>query len=246
MPSEIMSLTSKPLLLLRFLKILLILLSNDVKLNPGPSAVSRAINLDDSDLVLKVSVPVPVYDVIVSMSVVQVDSTQGTLTGFSSLGTLDFNFKSGAENFVFNNIFHLGPSSTDFSVTFRATGGSFHGFVSVSTVPYLNANVKVTNSSVEPVPSLPQFPNPVPTSINHPSVLPVQIENIDPIEVSLVIGDTVPVSILNPSVFPVQIENADPIHVTIPVDNPVPISGSVSINNPIPSVAYTLLSAFKK
>lgn len=247
MLSEIMFLTTKPPLLLRFLKILLIILSNDVQLNPGPSAVSRSFNLANTSLVISVSVPIPVYDVQVTMAVSQVNQTTGTLTGFSSLGTLDLNFQSGTGT-TYNNSFHLGPASSNFTVTLQAAGGTFNGFISVSTIPNFSviSNVKVVNSSTEPIPSLPQFPNPVSTAITHPAVLPVQIENIDPVEVSLVIGDTVPVSILNPSILPVQIENSDPIHVTIPVENPIPITGSVSINNPIPSVASTLLSAFKK
>jgi hypothetical protein len=80
----------------------------------------------------------------------------------------------------------------------------------------------------------------------NPGVVPVQIENVDPIEVEFAIGEPLPVSIINPAVIPVQIDNVDPIEVTIPTTAPIPITGQVSIANPIPSVASTILNAFKK
>jgi len=55
-----------------------------------------------------------------------------------------------------------------------------------------------------------------------------------------------PVSIVSPAVLPVQIDNTDPIEVTIPTTAPIPITGQVSIANPIPSVASTILNALKK
>jgi hypothetical protein len=117
------------------------------------------------------------------------------------------------------------------------------GFSTEIPVPL---QVKVINSSIEPVPTLPVISNPVPVSLINPGVVPVQIENVDPIEVEFAIGEPLPVSIINPAVIPVQIDNVDPIEVTIPTTAPIPITGQVSIANPIPSVASTILNAFKK
>nr|UZT54513.1 MAG: hypothetical protein [flactilig virus 10] len=69
------------------------------------------------------------------------------------------------------------------------------------------------------------------------------------LNVNLSLSTSIPpvsVSIVSPAVLPVQIDNTDPIEVTIPTTAPIPITGQVSIANPIPSVASTILNALKK
>jgi hypothetical protein len=235
---------------LRILTLLLLLLSSDVHPNPGPiRSVSR---LTSNDTISFTGLNNLNYylSLIVSNGGAADNGYNITFsTAESSSNNISVRLSS-QDTYIYPPIF-LGQLS---NITFQIvqTNGNvtsrfnFTLFPSTSSTVPVPLNVKVINSSIEPVPTLPVISNPVPVSLINPSVLPVQIENIDPIEVEFAIGEPLPVSIINPTVFPVQIDNIDPIEVTIPTTAPIAVTGTVSIANPIPSVASTILNAFKK
>jgi hypothetical protein len=236
---------------IRILIKLLLLLSGDVHSNPGPFFLSsNRINI------------IPLNPIPFTISAVPLGPIQGTLSFTSSAGVIVITTPFGSVHttthtsnavdtivcpFNFNNVLSAwvcsasSPGNVNPALNWNLSVSS-----AVPSTISDPLNVKVINSSIEPVPTIPTFSAPIDTHIIAPSIFPVTIENSDPIEVSLSIGDTIPVSIINPSVFPVQIENSDPIHVTIPTDTPLPITGIVSIANPIPSLTSTFLNSFKK
>lgn len=231
---------------LRTLTLLLLLLSADVHSNPGP--IIKTFNRENTmptDLNFSITGPSPskLYDTTFTIFY------SGGISGLLTTPWGDIPIKSSSTGVFSMSFREVSQSVYNFSIS--DVSGSRFGCILVyndpisSNVP-VPLDVKVINSSIEPVPTLPIISNPVPVSLVNPSVIPVQIENVDPIEVEFAIGEPLPVSVINPTVFPVQIDNIDPIEVTIPTTAPIPITGQVSIANPIPSVASTILNAFKK
>jgi len=234
---------------IRLLIKFLLLLSGNVHLNPGPFYMLST-RVDNFAITSSTSLyGIPLGPIRGSLTITATAGAINLSTPFGTCFTTT-HASNSINSIVFPFEFENSLSSWNFSRISVTGSPALNLNLAVYTTTSSNIpdplNVKVINSSIEPVPTLPQLTSNVPVSIINPSVLPVQIENIDPIEVSLQIGDTLPVSVINPSIFPVQIENSDPIHVTIPTENPLPITGEVSIANPIPSLTTSLFNSFRK
>lgn len=234
---------------LRSLILLLLLSSSDVELNPGPF-YNFSFRIPTIQTIASQSITgIPTGRIEGLMSITSSAAAVNLQTPFGSCFTTSHESNQVCTiEFPFN--FDNSQSTWTFTRIFASANGALNVNLSISTevsspIPD-PLNVKVINSTIEPVPTIPIISNPIPVSLINPSVVPVQIENVDPIEVEFVVGEPLPVSVINPTVFPVQIDNTDPIEVTIPVTNPIPVTGTVSIANPIPSVASTLFNAFKK
>jgi len=194
---------------LRILTLLLLLLSADVHLNPGPF--------------YNFSFRIATIDTIPSQSITQIPTgpIEGLLTITSTAAAVHLQTPFGtcyttvhASNQISSILLPFNFTNTQSTWTFTRISSSSNGA--------LNVNLSICTS--------------VPSPISDP--LNVKVINS--------IGEPLPVSVINPTVFPVQIDNIDPIEVTIPTTAPIPVTGQVSIANPIPSVASTILNAFKK
>lgn len=215
---------------LRFLTLLLLLLSNDIESNPGPTFYRGG----NGNATLTINMPGFHPYPYISISALRPGGNVSTLA--VSTPGLVYTDNTGHASNTTMPFSPINPFTDTLIVTVASNMHWTVTVVSSNFQPTSPIEAKLTNVSTEPIP----------VSLINPSVLPVQIDNIDPIEVSFSVENPLPVSIINPSILPVQIESPDPISVTFPVTNPIPITGTVSIANPIPSVATTLLNAFKK
>jgi len=222
---------------------LLILLSCDVESNPGPIYSLSGLYSNSSPTLNVVSDEYTVSIVVNNTS----GDNAWTLSFNSSIGSNNINFRvTGTERVVFNDIY-CGALSGLFVISIAQTFGSTAARFNILFAPLYRpafSNVKVVNTTAERVPTTPQLSSPVNVTVAN-SNLPVTVSNVSPIEVE-VSNIPLQVGVVHPTLLPVLIENEQPISVSIPTTDPIPITGTVSISNPLPSVANSFLNAFKK
>jgi len=157
---------------LRSLILLLLLTSSDVHMNPGPFASMRTVIVNTSPQTITVPVNSSYSSVKIAFSMIVASGNSNSLTITSTTPGFNFTFAPQIANVFTSSPMEIGPNSAPFNISFSPSGfNSFHVLVSISF------------SNVE---------KPIPVSIINPAVLPVQIDNTDPIPI------TGQVSVANP------------------------------------------------
>lgn len=227
---------------IRSLIVLFLLLSN-IHPNPGP-IYSFAGNITSS------SVPVTLVSDEYSLSIVINNSSNENAWNISfpsSIGSNSITIRTaGTERVAFNDIY-CGALSGSFTVSISQVLGSTPARMNLLFAPLYRppfTNVKIVNTTSEKIPTIPQLTSTVNVAVTNTHV-PVEIVNPAPIGVE-VTNDPLQVAVVLPVLLPVVVENEEPIKVSVPATDPIPITGTVSISNPLPSVATTFLNAFKK
>lgn len=195
---------------LRYLTAILLLLSHDVEIQPGPYNFVHSGEISGSTTLLTIPVPSSYPKSTVCLTLQSLSDNAGTLNVTCSLNNLNVSFQPSNKSICQTDSLQFGTVSAPFTLTFTKIGaGNYVYFVAFSFYDYSDVlpfdapiEAQIVNSPDEPVP----------VSIINPSVFPVQIDNIDPIEV------TIPAS------------NPIPISGTVTIANPVPSVASTLLN----------------
>jgi len=141
----------------RSLILLLLLLSSDVHTNPGPFAFMRSFVINNNSQTVSVVVPSSFNSAQIAFSMVAATGNNSTLNITSTTPGFNFSFAPNITG-TFNSIpMEIGPISSPFNITFApSSAGNFYVLVSISfsnveTKIHTPLDVKVVNSTIEPV-----------------------------------------------------------------------------------------------
>jgi len=146
---------------LRSLILLLLLLSADVHLNPGPFAFMRSMVIDGVERNLTIPVDSTYNSVKIAFSMSVEYSNNQALTITSTAPGMFFNFEPQIGGMFISQPMEIGPISSSFTLTFTPSGpGKFHILISIS---FSSDTIQLDTTNPIPVTGQVSIINPIPS-----------------------------------------------------------------------------------